>query len=248
MDLHLAFIKNDQQFLLRNLDNNEKSLIMPLTEVRAQKIDALFIPQELSSIDEVNQIINSESAHYPIKVVSTETLSADDFDKLEKEKAIPMFESLSSSWILNNNIRLVDSVVTTANHLKGLWPNDRTAFFEELWNLMRKNLGSQKLTIAYNHLRKAQKEGEKNQLIRVIVEGEKSPNPVENKELGEMLFNNYDKKFTSSLEIVEQNENQQVLLVTINDSPVIIMSHGKPVSLLQKSSLKALIDVIQIGN
>jgi hypothetical protein len=56
-----------------------------------------------------------------------------------------------------------------------LWPNDRTGFFEEFWFTLRSQLGASEMTIIYNDMLKATKEGEKNKLIKVKKTLQKNP-------------------------------------------------------------------------
>lgn len=249
MNFSLAFIKNDQQFMLQNFNTNSedsKAKYINLEELTAHCVQAIFIPQEITDSEEISNALEQEMNKVAILPIDNQTLSAEDFDTLKKEQAIQLFQKTYTPWVLKNNLTLLEKIVPTSDHLKALWPNDRTAFFEELWHVLRKVLGARNLKLAYNHMQKAQKDHEKNKLIRVIVEGDKNPQPVENKELGEALFKNYEGKFNDHFEVYEVSEdNQVVCLANINNSPIIIMAETYGITPIQKSLLTALFDILQ---
>lgn len=249
MNFSLAFIKNNQQFLLQSFNTNvpeSKAKHINLEDLSSQAVQAIFIPQEITESEEINSALEQEINKVAIFPIDNQTLSADDFDTLTAEKALDLFKRTYTPWVLKNNLSLLETIVPTTDHLKALWPNDRTAFFEELWHVLRKVLGARTLKITYNHMQKAQKEHEKNKLIRVIVEGDKKPQPVENKELGEALFKNYEGKFNDHFEVYEVSEdNQVVCLASVNNSPIIIMAETYGITPIQKSLLIALFDILQ---
>ena len=250
MEFSLAYIKNNQQFMLKSYTSAQevaKASHLNIEELKNKTVQAIFVPSNLAENEEIIANLNTESNHSPLRPIDTNTLNADQFDNMNSEEALKLFSATHSSWVLKNNLHLLENLADTVKHLKTLWPNDRTTFFEEIWYLLKKNLGAHELTIAYNHMLKAQKDGEKNKLVRVVVEGAKTPNPTENKELGEALFKNYEGKFNATVEKYEQSENQVVYLATINDSPIIIMAkiydHGQ--SRLLNSLFKAFFDLLQ---
>ena len=249
MNFSLAFIKNDQQFMLQSFNGESaesKAKHINLEDLSSHMVQAIFIPQDIVGSEEINNALEQEVNKVAILPIDEQTLSADDFDSLKMDQALPLFKKTYTPWVLKNNLSLLETIVPTSNHLKSLWPNDRTAFFEELWHVLRKVLGARTLKLAYNHMQKAQKEHEKNKLIRVIVEGDKNPQPVENKELGEALFKNYEGKFNDHFEIYEvSDDNQVVCLANINSSPIIIMAETYGITPIQKSLLTALFDILQ---
>lgn len=251
MDFSLAFIKNSQQFMLQNYsDSSEttKSQHLDLAELKNKSVQAIFIPQTMTSDEEVTELLSRESLYSPLKSVETTSLNENDFDNLAKEEAKNIFIKTHNSWVLQNNISLLKNLIPTTNHLKSMWESDRTAFFEELWHLLKRNLGAKSIRIAYNHMIKAQKEGEKNKLIRVVVEGDKKPEPIENKELGEKLFSNYEGHFSTPFTCHDIDDPQHsVMLASINESPVIVMSEAYEINPVQIALLHAFFDALQMG-
>lgn len=252
MDLSIAYVKNQSQVLYQSFAAEElqKPQIFELEDLEGKDIHNILLPKSLiegEDCEELKEKLAKTNQYAPIKTISAEQISAEDFDRLGKDDALNITKQTYATWTLRNNLKLVENMFANIKHLKNLWPNDRTAFFEELWHLLRKNLGATTLTIAYNHMRKAEKEGEKNQLVRVVVEGQSRPNPSENKELGEALFKNYEGKFANNFETYsyDKESGQVVFLAQVNDSPIIIMGEIFELTPLQKATLNCLFEGLQ---
>lgn len=250
MNLSIAFVKNENQVMYHDFSNpSERAQIFEIEELENRETDTIFVPTELLNNEEVVEKISKESKYTPVKPISSEILNLDTFEGLNVEQAMDLTKKVNTAWVLQNNLNLLENLFENINHLKALWPNDRTTFFEELWFLLKNNLGSKNLKLAYNHMQKAKKDTEKNQLIRVVIEGKKLPNPTENKELGDALFTNYQGQFNQNFNLHSYDEESQklVILGSINNSPVIVMSESLPVTKLQKALLKSLFDGLQIS-
>jgi hypothetical protein len=248
MNLSVAFVKNENQVLYRQfIEGTESSQIFDMDELKQKPLHGLFVPSDLMDAASVIERVESEAPYSPVRPVQEDFLNEQAFEKLNHAQTHGLLEKTFSTWTLQNNLHLLENLFETLDHLKALWPNDRTAFFEEVWNLLKVNLGTTSMTLAYNHMRKAKKEHEKNQLIRVVIEGERSPNPTENKELGLALFKNYEGQFTESFEVksYDATKGELVALGSINTSPFIIMAKVFTLTTLQKALLKSLFDGLQ---
>jgi hypothetical protein len=128
-----------------------------------------------------------------------------------------------------------------------LYPNERTAFFEELWSLLKNNLGATDLKIIYNDIEMAKKESEKNKLIRIKVEGKRNPNPVVGKEMEDKLMKHYENDFVQTFNVSEYNphKGELVLTASINNSPVLVMARVNQLTRLQKALLNSLFEGLQ---
>lgn len=249
MNLSIAFVKNENQVMYHDFsNNNDRAKIFEIEELQNIETDTIFVPTELLDNEEVLEKISKESKFTPIKPVSAEILNLARFEALDAQGGLALTQKVNTAWVLQNNLVLLENLFENINHLKMLWPNDRTTFFEELWYLLKNNLGSKNLKLAYNHLQKAKKDTEKNQLIRVVIEGKKLPNPTENKELGDALFTHYQGQFNQNFNIhsYEEASGKLVILGSINNSPIIIMAEGNALTKLQKALLKSLFDGLQI--
>ncbi len=250
MDLSIAFVKNESQVLFQEFTSSEertKAQVFDMEQLESKDLHGILLPVDLLESQELKEKLAKTSQYAPIKTIKEEQMSADQFDNLDHHRALTLTKSVYSSWTIKNNLKLIENMFANLSHLQGLFPNDRTAFFEELWHLMRSNLGATKLTIAYNHLKKAEKENEKNELIRVVVEGMTKPNPTENKELGEALFKNYEGKFVKPFEVYswDKESGQVVFLASVKESPVIIMATLFDLTPLQKATLNCLFEGLQ---
>ena len=249
MNFSLAYVKNSNQVLLKNFidqQNLEKSLIMNIEELKNHEAKVIFVPNELASEEEVHLKLVNEVRYAPIKKAQQANLDAQQFDGLDYDSAKAIYHKTYSSWVLQNNLTLIGNIFELTDRLKALWPNDRTSFFEELWFLLKNNLGASDLKVFFNHMIKAKKEGEKNQLTRIKVEGKKVPNPSEAGELGKSLMENYQGKFPDSFDIIEHSENGQfVFLATINQSPIVIMGECQQLTPLQNQLLKSIFTGLQ---
>lgn len=245
MNLSLAFVKNETQVLFHSFkEDSNKAQIFNLEDLLEHTPQTILVPESLSLSAEVQEKLAKTSRYAPIKILKTERMDSDAFDKLGFEEALQMTKEIYQTWSLKKNLNLVENMFEYLGQLKSLFPNDRTAFFEELWHIMRSNLAATELTMVYNHMQKAEKEGEKNRLVRVVIQGQSKPNPSENKELGDALFKNYEGKFNHNLELYSRNDDsgEIVFLGKIKESPIIIMAKSFECTALQLAALNCLFD------
>lgn len=250
MEFQLAFIKNQQQIILKDFGSDDalkRGKLVDIEELKNLNLQGLLLPEALLENPEFLGSLNTSLLKNPIRTSEDLSLDLDSFETLSTEAATPYFKKIFESWILQNNLSLLEELTTVIKHLNALWPNDRTAFFEEFWSIIRRNLGTSELTIIYNDIEKAKKEGEKNKLIKVKIHGTSKPNPTEGKKLEDDLMKNYSKLFSPEFEVVEFNKEKGHLvgLCTIKKSPVILMANVYGLTRLQKSLIKALIDGLQ---
>ncbi len=250
MNLSIAFVKNENQVMYHDFseaNESSRAQIFEIEELENRETDTIFVPIELLDNDEVIEKITKEAKFTPIKSITSQELDSDTFENLKVEQATSLSKKVNTTWVLQNNLNLLENLFENINHLKALWPNDRTTFFEELWHLLKNNLGTKNLKLAYNHMQKAKKDTEKNQLIRVVIEGKKLPNPTENKELGDALFKNYQGQFVQNFDLHSYDEEtgKSVILSSINNSPIIVMAEMYAPTKLQKALLKSLFDGLQ---
>ena len=250
MDFQLAFIKNPQQIILKDFgpeNQDSRGKIMDIDELSNLNLQGLFLSETLLEDPEFLGNLTTSLEKNPIRTAEELNMTADSFETLNSESASPYFNKVYQSWILQNNLSLLEELTKVIKHLNSLWPNDRTAFFEEFWSIVRRNLGTSELTLVYNDMKKAKKEGEKNKLIKVKVHGTAKPNPEDGGELEDKLMKNYEKLFQPDFEVVEFNKEkgQLVAVFTIKKSPVVLMANVYGLTKLQKSLLKALVDGLQ---
>ena len=247
MQFSLAYIKNQNQFLLKSFHEGaeKKGQILEIEDLKSINTQGILIPENLMENEEVMGHLLEDNR--TVLMRRSPINDSDEFEAMDMDQASNFFQKANRQWVISNNLEMLENLFKYISHLKPLFQHDRTAFFEELWVVLKKNLGAKDIRLVYNHMQKAQKEHEKNKLVRVIVEGQRSPQPIENEELGKSLMKNFEGKFLENFQIEEYNEEtgKLVALAQINKSPVIIMADIYQWSPMQTALLKALFDGLQ---
>ncbi len=223
-----------------------KGKILGLEELREQHLQG-FIYNESEILDENRAILNEQIKYFPIRNGEDLELSFEQFEDISAETAQIIFSKINDSWLLSNNIGLLEELFKVSTHLKSLWPNERTTFFEELWFVIKNNIGASTLKIIYNDIQMSKKEHEKNKLVRGVVNGEKNPIPAPATEPEEALMDHYSKEFNSNFEVTEYDphKGEIVITATINNSPILMMAKVNRLSRLQKALFGTLFDGLQ---
>ncbi|WP_127718093.1 hypothetical protein [Halobacteriovorax sp. HLS] len=244
MQFNVGFIKSENQFLLKSFNNieNDNGKILDLAEIKNADIQALFYEEDLIESEDLKSALLEDSKFFPIRSSKEANIDFNNFEKLDFNSAKSIFSRVHDNWLLQNNVTLVEELFKVINHLNGLWPNDRTTFFEELWFILKSNLGAKSIRIIFNDILMGKKEHEKNKLIQVKVEGDRIPNPSEGGELEAKIMKNYEKDFNSTFEIIEYNseKGQVVITATIKKSPVVIMAEVYELNRMQKAIIGSL--------
>lgn len=249
MDFTLLFTKNHDQGVVKTFKagENASSKIVDLAEAKNFPIQGCIFSEELKS-DDFMSALESEIKFYPIRSNSEFGLNVDQFEKLSYDDAKKIFDRMRDNWILQNNISLIEEIFKVRNHLLGLWPNDRSGFFEELWFILRSNLGAANLKLIYNDMIKSKNENEKNKLVKVKVQGERYPELTSCDEMDEAVLKSYEKEFGNIFEITDYNKEKGQLVIcgSIKKSPVLIMANVFQLSRLQKALLTSLFEGLNL--
>ncbi|PIK14976.1 hypothetical protein [Halobacteriovorax sp. JY17] len=244
MEFNLGLIKSENQFLLKSFNNesDDNGKILDLSELKNSNLQALFYDEEQLENEDLKAALLEDSKYFPIRSLKEINSDYDSFQSMPLEEVRSIFSKVHDNWLLQNNVTLLEELFKVINHLNGLWPNDRTTFFEELWFILKANLGAKSIRIIFNDIQIAKKENEKNKLIQVKIEGERVPNPTEGGELEAKIMSNYDKDFNSGFDIAEysKEKGQLVITATIKKSPVVIMAEVYEMSRMQKAILGTL--------
>lgn len=245
MDFNLLFTKNKEQGIVRTFKHNEtpNSKIIDINEAKNLPLQGFIFSDELKN-DEFLVGLESELKFYPIRSNAEFGLTAEKFEKLSYDEAKVVFDKMRENWILQNNISLIEELFKVRTHLLGLFPNDRSGFFEELWFILKSNLGATNLKLIYNDMIKAKTENEKNKLVKVKIVGERFPELTSVDEMDEMVLKSYDKNFGNLFDITDYNKEkgQLVICATIKKSPVLIMTNIYQLTRLQKAILTSLFE------
>ena len=248
MQFSLAYLKNDKQVLIRQFgaEQPDKGKILDFEDVKEQHIQG-FIYNDSDISDENRALLNEQVKFYPIRSGADLQMSLEQFEDLAPETAQKVFSRINDSWLLSNNIGLLEELFKVTTHLKSLWPNDRTTFFEELWFVIRSNIGASSLKIIYNDIQMSKKEHEKNKLVHGVVNGDKNPIPTPATDAEAPLMVHYKNNFQSNFEITEYDPHKGEIIVTatINTSPILVMAKINRLSRLQKALLGTLFEGLQ---
>ncbi|MFG1499904.1 hypothetical protein ABMA70_06800 [Halobacteriovorax sp. XZX-3] len=246
MQRQIGFIKNQNQIIIRDLNSNTKSKIADVAEVSEEKFDCIFYSPELLEEEVVHNFLKKESKYTPLHEGNNFFESSEQFEAESNDKLKQVFDKISSNWILQNNIVLLEELFEVVDHLKALWPNDRTAFFEELWHIFKINLGANNLKLIYNDIEDVSKNSDKKALVHITIDGDKKPNPVKGKEFEAKLMKHFEEEFVNAFQIVEYSEEKGELTICGNilKSPFIIMANIGQITKLQESVLATLIKAL----
>jgi hypothetical protein len=249
MEFTLLYTKNSQQAVLRtfNMDETPKTKIIDLVEAQKYPIHGYIFDNEQKNEDFMNGL-EQEIKFYPIRANTEFNQSFVDFENFSYEEGRKIFDKMRENWILQNNISLLEEVFKVRNHLLGLWPNDRSGFFEELWFILKSNLGANNLVLMYNDMIKSKNENEKNKLVKVKVQGVRYPELVTCSEMDEHVLKSYEKDFGNIFDITDYNKEkgQLVICATIKKSPVLIMANIYQLTRLQKALLSSLFEGLNL--
>ncbi len=250
MEFSLGYIKSGQQFVVRSFgpESDDLSKVVDLSDFEGQAVDALFLGQngqEEMRAHESWPKIEASRKFCPVREAKEIGLGAEDFENMSAENARKLWEKVNAPWVLANNLSLLDNLFATLTHMNQFWPNQRSNFFEELWHILKINLGATELTLIYNDLKKAQSENEKNKLIQVRIPGERTPSPTEGGEAEKALVKHYEKDLGQPrFHVIEWDKakGQLTFCFSIYQGPVLALAKTSNFGPLQNSLLTALID------
>jgi uncharacterized pyridoxamine 5'-phosphate oxidase family protein len=251
MEFALAFTKNRDQLILKTFnlkDQSTESKILNFDDAKAFGLQGLIYDPEIPGEDFMG-IIESELKFYPIRAKSDFSLSPDSFADLNCDEGKKIFDRLRDNWVLQNNLSLVEEIFKTRSHLLSLYPNDRSSFFEELWFILKSNLGALEINMIYNDLIKGKTENEKNKLVKVKVIGDRYPELTSVDEADEAVLKSYEKDFGNIFEITDFNKEKGHLVIcaSIKKSPVFIMASVSQLTRIQKAVLASLFEGLNLA-
>lgn len=244
MDFILAFTRSTEQIIIRQFqdETTSNSKIVNLADIKNHTIDGLIV------LDNGSYELGDQLKFFPIRFANEFNLTAESFEKLDYNTAKNIFDKIRENWILQNNLTLIEELFKTRQHLISLWPNDRSGFFEELWFILRSNLGAKNLVFIYNDIIKSKNENEKNKLIKVKVRGNRFPELVSVSEMDEMVLKNYEQNFGNIFDITDYNKEkkQVVICASVKKSPIFIMANVFQITRMQKAILHSLFEGLNL--
>ena len=245
MDFSLAFVKSKKQFALKNFTpssaGDEKWI--EWREMADHPVQAVIFSDELKSDQEFMDEMRREGRYLAIQSSADLDLSFEQFQNLDHPNAHELLRQIQGGQVLKANLALLEDLFDTLKHLKELYPDDRMSFFEDLWFVLKNNLGAKDLKIIYNDV----PDKENNSLVQILVEGNRHPGSTSGEKFAKILMAQYRKYFGPHFEIIEYSAEQYQLaaVASIDQSPLIIMAQVFSLSPLQKALLKSLFNGLQ---
>ena len=246
MNFSLAYVKSKKQFILKSFTPSSPTIDskwLEWKEIASHPIQAVIFSDELSSDREFMNEIHKEGRYLTVRSDTELQISFEQFQSLDHSHAQKLLQQIQRGEVIKSNLSLLEEFFDVLNHLKELYPDDRISFFEELWFILKNNLGAKDLKIIYNDVPNK----EKNTLVPVLVEGDRHPGSVSGEKFPQIIMKEYSKYAGPHFEIIEYQEsrNQLSAIATINQSPLIIMAQVLSISRLQKALLKSLFNGLQ---
>lgn len=247
----IGYIKNHSTLIEFHIKNDQISKVSSdLSKVRDTNYNLIILNSKDESIDQITKVIESEGRHCPVVSDSSVNLSLETLERLSAQDLNIVSRKIFNSWVLKNNLNLIENLYSTTNHLDNLWLNDRNAFFEEMWFLLKTNIGADKIEIIFHDLKEpsdAQKEkGAKNQLIYAVVKGKKNQQIFEAKEAQNNLMQDYKNEFNTAFQITEFSKDKQELVITskLKLSPILILIKTAEFNSIQKALFSGIFNSI----
>ena len=253
MLVNLALVNSEGTTHIKELDIMKKT-------VQSIRIDTLTLGDMNPSLvlypeseeAPLSHYITKESKFLPIYTYESITQSHQDYEKSDDfENLFSLYDRSTSRWILNNNLKTIEQFGPTITYLKDLWIKDRNSFFEELWFLIKTNLGTQELNIIFHDLKeptlKQAEKGEKPKLCYSYVQGKKIPQLYEGKDKESFLMKEYESEFNEIFTITEfsAEKGQLTACGKMDLSPILLMAKLPKLNQIQQSLLIGLFNGLQ---
>jgi len=248
-DFTLAFLENNHSVLLKTFhpagDCQEQKI--SIHDLHGEDPKILFLQETEDFDQEVTEILETEAKYYSISNGETLQLNHAAFQKLDFQTAFNILEKELVKKTLANNLSLIENIFSTAQYLKKAFISDRSQFFEELWAILKSNLGTQNLRVLYHDLDPERKEGEKERLVNFVIEGRKRSLSRPATDAENALMDTFQNQINSPFEIYEFNleKGELTAFASINKGPVLIMANLYFLNPLQKIVLSSLFKGLQ---
>ena len=187
--MEIAYIKNHSSlvhFELNPKSEEVKKVNKDLTDLSETSYSLIIFQNDEDNLNNLSKIIEIESKFCPVVPDTSLNLNLETIESMSRSDISSLVAKISKSWVLKNNLDLIENNYKVTNHLKSLWLNDRNSFFEELWFLLKTNLFTSQLDIIFHDLKEpteAQKEkGAKPELMYAVVKGNKKQQIFEAKD------------------------------------------------------------------
>jgi hypothetical protein len=235
MEVSLGFFDSPDNILIRRFSLNKDFLgeeTVRIEDLSTCNLDGLLLSSnELN--EEIQNILKDELKFFPISKGQNLSLNFADFKTLNPLMSLNKLSEINGSWVLKNNLLLIEHLFETVLSLKNTLHKDRDSFLLELWYLIKNNLGAFDLVLYFNDLEKG-----KNLITKRKITGKKYP---EIQNLSDADFKIVETYKAPSGGLIFYKEKQEFLInMDILGSPIILVGRCFNFSPLQKSLIKSL--------
>lgn len=268
MIISIGFMRSSNQVYIQDFKWNEKKLSSRIVDT-IDLVDENLIALYLSPNEDYSSLISvleKEQKSYPILDALTEKFSFEDFETMTAKSFSDRMYQITHQWTLQQSLKSLENIYSFTRHLKDLWLNDRTTFFEEFWYFMKKNLASTELSLFFNDVtmgdhqsfdpayenefnqtKASDHKKEKLKLVQTVLTGQKKCHFREATSEEKKLMQSYIDKTPQSFEVTEfsPEKGQFVAMAQIDKSPILIMSRTLQFNQLQKSLLTGVFNGLQ---
>jgi len=235
MDFNIAFIQNEHQFHLLNLNSNTIETL-PIENLTNKEIHLFCLDHKFEEIS-LEDLVGNWIKFAPF---TYKDLSCDTFE-LNSLVSKQEFLDLLRKWTFQNNLKLIEEIYPRIDYLKKLSKENHSLFIEELHYLLSTQLLTSGIMIFFHDLEEVE-EGQNPTLVKKLILGRK--NTVLNKanEQEAMLFDYYKSHFTEDFNLIDLELSKSALTFSslINQSPILVMAKVSDFNSLQKSMLEGL--------
>lgn len=204
----------------------------------------ILIYSEDLKLEEFNSYLELESKFYAIISSAKVPMTLEEFPNLKSEQAYEILNNFYNKWILSNNLQTIEEIFPIQSHLKGLLLKDYSGLFEELWFILKRNLGTSSLRIIFHDIH----DMEKGKLSHSFIDGERLPRPQSGGEIEKNLMQMYAHHFNRPFQVCQFEEHTGKFVATahIRQSPILIMANLYFFNKLQLSVISSLFEGLQM--
>ncbi|MCB9061251.1 MAG: hypothetical protein H6622_06995 [Halobacteriovoraceae bacterium] len=254
MKFNLAFVDGPQRVEVLELSGQEvaESKIMSFDQIEPHTLSGIILDKNVVLDSEENKNLFNKLSEFslgiPVRTSSEINVKIEEIKRYTLAQSKSLLQKVQSSWVLQNNLSLLDQIFETVKHLRLLWENDRTTFIQEFWHLMKKNLGTTHLQIFYHDIELASSENQKNKLVLSSIGYNFNSTPAKANEMEQKLFSEIYHPTDKLFEVIEYNKEKSelVLLCTIDEGPLLLMASVNEMSTLQQVLISSLIKGLQL--
>jgi hypothetical protein len=251
MEFSIAYVESANRAAIRNLEGAKGILgpekIVELSFLSAENPQLVIWSDNIEHESEEKETLIGKNIQVSIPA-SQIGFSSNAWENLDSQQAHDIFQEHYPRWLLKNNLETLEHLFSLQARFNGLFANERTLFFEEIWFLLKRNLGAIEIKLIYNDLDIVNTgAGEKNKLVQMVLEGGACPNsraalPAESK-----LMEHYTSKMLPIFEIkqFDEEKGELFILASINKGPILLMVKMFSLSKLQRIVLKLIFEGLQ---